>query len=330
MNQQTPPAVVREGYSPGWIVFSMAFGFLLPICTCSFLALSSLIILGSGGGSTTTQETGTGPAVAIIRVEGSIVHSDEATDTLGASSGRVIADIEAAVADPEVKAIVLRVDSSGGTVTGSAQIYEALLKVEKPVVISMVSTAASGGYYISMAGDYIFARPDTLTGSLGVIVTMVDASQLLEEYGVKVVSVTSGPHKDIGNPWSPLTTEQTEIFQASVDEAHDDFVQVIMSGRKMDEATVREIADGRFYTGRQALTLNLIDELGDLDEAVTKAAALGGITGEPRRIEYEQTPSFTDFFMGMSQQNQLSETDLFLQTMYKLSSPVLEYRFTGQ
>lgn len=330
MNQQTPPAVVREGYSPGWIVFSMAFGFLLPICTCSFLAFSSLIILGSGGGSTTTQETGTGPAVAIIRVEGSIVHSDEATDTLGASSGRVIADIEAAVADPEVKAIVLRVDSSGGTVTGSAQIYEALLKVEKPVVISMVSTAASGGYYISMAGDYIFARPDTLTGSLGVIVTMVDASQLLEEYGVKVVSVTSGPHKDIGNPWSPLTTEQTEIFQASVDEAHDDFVQVIMSGRKMDEATVREIADGRFYTGRQALTLNLIDELGDLDEAVTKAAALGGITGEPRRIEYEQTPSFTDFFMGMSQQNQLSETDLFLQTMYKLSSPVLEYRFTGQ
>jgi protease-4 len=98
----------------------------------------------------------------------------------------------------------------------------------------------------------------------------------------------------------------------------------------MDEATVREIADGRFYTGRQALALNLIDELGDLDEAVAKAAALGGITGEPRRIEYEPIPSFSDFFMGMSQQSQLSETDLLLQTIQKLSSPVMEYRFTGQ
>lgn len=326
----TPPA--RAGYSPGWLLGAMALGFLLPVCACALFFFGSLTALGSlGGNFAGTAATETGPAVAIVRVEGTISHTDDEDFVTGAGSGRVMADLRAAEADPDVQAIVLRVDSPGGTVTGSAQIYEVIRnEMTKPVVVSMAGTAASGGYYVSAPADYIFARPDTTTGSLGVILSLVNAQELITDFGVEVVAITSGPNKSIGSPWETLTEEQRVILEAFVDESYAEFVRIIADGRGLPESTVRELADGRIYSGRQALANGLVDELGDLPQAIAKAADLGGITGETRLVEYEHLPNFTDLLLGMNAAAQTTQADQIMGTVYDLLTPRLEYRYTGR
>lgn len=154
----------------------------------------------------------------------------------------------------------------------------------------MAGVAASGGYYISAPADYIIARPDATTattGSLGVVLTLYDAQELSEKVGVKVSSITSGPNKTIGSPWEDMTAEQQEILEAFIDESYDEFVRITANGRNLDTETVLALADGRIYSGRQALEVGLVDELGNFDDAVAKAATLGSIAGEPRTVEYE-------------------------------------------
>lgn len=324
---QIPP---QNGRLPIWILLSVTTGFLLPVCACGFL-FALVGILGAGSLSDTgptMTSTGGGDAVAIVRVEGPITSSDDSSLPT-ASSGRVIADLRAAEADDSVKAIVLRVDSPGGTVTGSAQIYEELLQVEKPVVVSMVGVAASGGYYVSAPADYIFARPDTVTGSLGVVLTLYNAEELIDELGVEVIAITSGPNKTIGSFWEDLTPEQRDIFETSIDESYEDFVQVIANGRSLPEATVREIADGRIYSGRQALALDLVDELGNFQDAIDKAAELGGIIGEPQIIEYERLPGFDQLLTGFSARLTQTQSDQIMQTISDLTTPQLQYRYIG-
>jgi protease-4 len=272
---------------------------------------------------------GTGDAVAVVRVEGAITASDNSDIITGATSGRVIADLETASADETVKAILLRVDSPGGSVTGSAQIYEALLEIEKPVVVSMAGTAASGGYYVSAPADYIIARPDTFTGSLGVIITTFNADELIADIGVDVITITSGENKDFASPWSELPEEQRAILEGLVDEAYADFVRVVAEGRDLSEERVREIADGRIYSGRQALELGLVDALGNFDDGLARAAELGGISGEPRVIEYERTPTLSDVFLGFSARLERSTADEVLETVSEMALPLLEYRYVG-
>lgn len=328
------PAVIHlksEGHGrlPAWILLSVSLGFLLPVCACGILMMVGLFSLGAVASTTpsTTSSSGSGDAVAIIRVEGAITHSDEPDVAVGAVSGTVMADLRAAAADETVKAIVLRVDSPGGTVTGSAQIYEAIAALEKPVVVSMSGVAASGGYYISAPADYIFARADTTTGSLGVVLTLYNTQALMEKVGVQVTSITSGPHKTIGNPWESLTPDQQAILQTTVDESYDEFIRVIVDGRGLPEADVRAMADGRIYSGRQALALGLVDELGDLQAAITKAAELGGISGQPRIVEYEHLPGLEDLFSGLSTRLNTSEAEQAMALINELTSPRLEYRY---
>lgn len=333
--------IVRErtiekeaGRSPLWIIASMVIGFTLPVCACIALFFTGIAGLGSldpTAGMGAQGDLGTGPAVAIVRVEGAIITTDDEDFINGAGSGTVIHDLRRAQENDDVRAIVLRVDSPGGTVTGSAQIHDFIRdEVTKPVVVSMFGVAASGGYYVSAPADYIFARPDTLTGSLGVIITLYDAQDLLDEIGLEVIDITSGPNKSIGNPWEELTPAQREIFEQIIEEGYDDFVRVIVEGRGLEEAAVREIADGRVYSGRQAQELGLVDELGDLREAIRKAADLGGISGEPRIIEYERLPSFQDFLVGFNSRLETSEADAVLQTVMDLTTPVIEYRYNGK
>ncbi|MCZ7667060.1 MAG: signal peptide peptidase SppA [Chloroflexi bacterium] len=206
-----------------------------------------------------------------MRVTGAIMSGDSSSaPAAGAVSGAVIADLEAAEADPSVKAIVLRVDSPGGSVTGSSQIWEVINELEKPVVVSMVGVAASGGYYISAPADYIIARPDTLTGSLGVIMTLYDATELIEKAGVKVIDITSGENKAIGSMFAEITPDQQEILETLMAESYDEFIRIIVAGRGMSEETVRVLADGRVYSGRQALENGLVDALGNFDDAIQK------------------------------------------------------------
>ena len=338
----TQPQVVyvqaesQKNRSPLWLLLGLVVGFALPLFACLLLMAGSVSLLGSlggemgGGMGNLNSGPLTGPAVAIVRVEGTILNNDDENFVNGAGSGRVIADLKAAEADPDVKAIVLRVDSPGGTVTGSAQIREAILEVSKPVVVSMAGTAASGGYYVSAPADYIFARADTTTGSLGVILTLYNIEDLIDEVGVDVISITSGANKGIGNPWETLTAEQEEILGVYIDESYEEFVRIIAEGRGLDETAVRELADGRIYTGRQALENGLVDELGNFDDAIAKAADMGGISGEPRIVEYERLPDFTSLLLGAQSRLNQSTADQVMSTIYEFTAPTLEYRYAGQ
>ncbi len=272
-----------------WVIVAVAL--VLLVC-CGGAMLVGLLALGSavsGGGL-----TGLGGTVAVIPVRGVITSGGGdgfATDAI-AYSERIIADLEAAEADPSIRAIVLEVNSPGGGVTPSAQIYRALREVTKPVVTSMGEVAASGGYYIACATQRIVVLPETLTGSIGVRWEFTNAEELLDTLGVEVDVIKSGPHKDTGALHRGLTEEERAIYQEIVDEAYGDFVTVVAEGRDLPVERVRELADGRVYTGRQALELGLADIEGDLDTAIEAAAELAGIEGEPniRRFERPVNP----------------------------------------
>jgi protease-4 len=332
--EPAPPQVIQiqpeKNRTALWVLIAVSIGFLLPVCACAVLlatAVTSLGILGTDGPS---SSSGTGDAVAIVRVEGAIFSSDDVDDfTTGANSAVVMADLRSAIDDPTVKAILLRVDSPGGSVTGSAQIYELVREIEKPLIVSMAAVAASGGYYISAPADYIIARPDTVTGSIGVIMTLFNADDFLNEWGIDIINITSGPNKAIGSAWEDLTPEQRGILEAFIDEAYEDFVQIIVDGRNLDEATVRQLADGRIYSGRQAQANGLVDGLGNLDDAIAKAAELGGISGEPRIVEYEHLPSFESFLTGFSTRLNHSQADQVLEAIDAFTLPAIEYRYVG-
>jgi len=311
-----------------WVLLSVAFGFFLPVCSCAVL-LGAAVIGVSTLGTGADTSSGFGDAVAIVRVEGVIDSGDAEEFGTGAISGVVIDDLKRAVADDSVKAIVLRVDSPGGTVTGSAQIHEALLEVDKPVVVSMASVAASGGYYVSAPADYIFARADTVTGSIGVIMTVFNAEELLTDIGVDVVTIASGPNKAIGSSWEEMTPEHREILDAFVAESYDEFVRVVADGRGISREAVTALADGRIYSGRQALDNGLVDELGNLEDAIDKAAGLGGISGEPRIVEYEHIPGFEQLLFGFASRLNRSEADQIIEMISEFTTPSLEYRYVG-
>jgi protease-4 len=327
----TPAAQVKSERTDRtvlWVLLSVIIGFFLPICSCAMLIAVSIASL-SFVGTDSAVRPGFGDAVAVVRVEGTITSGDENDFAAGAVSGVVISDLKAAAEDPTVKAIILRVDSPGGGVTGSAQIYEAVRALEKPVVVSMVSVAASGGYYVSAPADYIFARPDTVTGSIGVILTLYNAEELAQDLGVEIITITSGPNKALGSPWEELSPEQREILEDFVAESYEDFVRIVADGRGMSLAEARALADGRIYTGRQALQVGLVDELGNYEAAIAKAAELGGITGQPRIVEYERLPGLTTFLTGFASRLNQTQADQIMATIDEFMTPSLEYRYVG-
>ena len=226
--------------------------------------------------------------VAIVRVEGPIMDSSQA-----------VAELEAFGDDPMVKAIVVRIDSPGGGVAPSQEIYNAVKRVRKEqhktVVASMGTVAASGGYYIAVATDRILANPGTLTGSIGVIMQMANFQELLEKVGVKSVVIKTGKFKDLGSPFRPMVEEERQLLEAVMDDTLSQFIEAVAEGRSMDAAEVEQLADGRIFTGRQAKTVLLIDEIGDLHDAIKLAGELGGIEGTPRVLETTKPFSVQEF-----------------------------------
>lgn len=210
--------------------------------------------------------------IAVLNLNGVIMDQELSLFMEGYDHKQFLNMIDQASEDESVKAIILRVDSPGGEVGATAQIHEKLVELKenysKPIYISMGSTAASGGYYVAAPADKIFAETSTLTGSIGVIMENINYSELAENYGVHFNTIKSGKHKDIMSPSREMTKEEREILQSIIDEMYDDFVQVIVDGRGMSEAKVREVGDGRIYTGRQAKEVGLVDELGDFDDAL--------------------------------------------------------------
>lgn len=241
--------------------------------------------LGQGGLQGFGQD-----AVAVVYVDGTIQGGQGGGlfGEGGAYSEQIVRWLRRAEEDRSVKAVVLRVDSPGGGVTPSDEIRNQVVKLakKKSVVASFGSLAASGGYYVSAPATKIVANETSITGSIGVITIVPNLQGLLEKLGVETYIFTSGPHKDETSGLRPLTEEDREVLQILVDEAFARFVQVVSEGRGMSAEAVRKLADGRVYTGKQARAAGLIDEIGDLPEAIRLAAELGGIRGEPRVVRY--------------------------------------------
>jgi protease-4 len=244
--------------------------------------------------------SGGGPdKIAVVPVEGEIVSADSTVAGVQpTTTPEGLADaLQQAKDDASVAAVVLEVNSPGGGVTASDEMQQSILDFKrssgKPVVVSMGDVAASGGYYISTAADRIVANETTLTGSLGVIFALTNFSELADRYGVEQEVVKSGEFKDMGSSFRNLTPEEREILQSIVDESYDEFVAVIVEGRGLSEERVREIADGRIYSGEQAKELGLVDSFGGLDVAAGIARNLANVE-EATVVRYVESPSLRE------------------------------------
>jgi len=213
-----------------------------------------------------------GGRVGVVEVKGVISESDDVVDALK--------EFERSSA---VKAVVVRIESPGGGVASAQEIYDAILKLRKakPVVASLGGVAASGGYYVASACQAIVANPGTITGSIGVIMELGNVQGLLQKIGVQAEVLKAGEYKDMGSPVRPLTDSERRLFQEMIDSVHVQFIGAVADGRKMEEARVRALADGRIFSGEQARALGLVDALGGLQDAIAMAAERAGIVGEP-------------------------------------------------
>jgi protease-4 len=229
-----------------------------------------------------------GDKIAIVEIKGAITQS----------SG-IIEELQYYFEDDGVKAIILRIDSPGGGVGPSQEIHREIIKIKskKKVVTSMGSVAASGGYYIACASDLIVANPGTITGSIGVVMQFSNFEELLKKIGIKGVVLKSGEHKDVGSPFREMTPEEKRIMQEVLDNVHQQFIQAVAQGRKLDQSKVIQIADGRILTGEQAKNLGLVDQMGNLQDTIDITAKLVGIVGKPNVLYPKKRLSIFELLM---------------------------------
>jgi protease-4 len=224
-----------------------------------------------------------GAKVAVVEVQGVIgVGVDRGLDTEA-----IIRTLGEYRDDPAVRAVVLRIDSPGGVVAPTQEIFTAvrrLREAKKPVVASLGSVAASGGYYVAVSADRIFASPGTLTGSIGVVMQLANVEGLLKKVGVEYVVVKAGAYKDVGNFARAMTPEERRILQALLDDVYDQFIAAVAEGRGLDPQAVRAFAEGRIYSGRQAHGLKMVDDLGGLEDAIEAAAKMAGLPPKPKVV----------------------------------------------
>ena len=231
-----------------------------------------------------------GEKIAVVKIEGVILDSKD-----------IIEELREHRENKSVKAILLRIDSPGGAVAPSQEIYTEVLKIrdegKKKIVTSMGSVAASGGYYIASASDKIVANPGSVTGSIGVILELANVSGLMKKVGVESVVIKSGKFKDVGSLFRTMMPEERELLQGVIDDTYDQFVEAVSAGRGINKEDLIPIADGRVFTGRQAKKLGLVDELGSMQDAVKITADLAGIKGEPDLIEKKKKVSILERFL---------------------------------
>jgi len=253
------------------------------------LGLFAFLLIFSAAVTLLQRGVPIGEKVALIRIEGPIVDSKN-----------TIEELRDYVKDQSIKAIVVRVDSPGGAVAPSQEIYEEVKKagLKKNVVVSMGSVAASGGYYISSAATKIIANPGTLTGSIGVIMEVPNIEGLMNKIGVKTEVIKSGRHKDIASVFRGIGAEERGILQGVLDDVHWQFIKAVAEGRRIPLDEVKKIADGRVFTGKQALEKGLVDELGNLEDAIKTAGTLAGIKGEPEVVSKKEKFSLFEMLRG--------------------------------
>jgi protease-4 len=252
-----------------------------------YLGVAGLFVISVGGMS--RGEGGPalfGPRVAIVELEGVILEVDD-----------LVRDLKAHRENPSVRAVVMRINSPGGVVAPTQELHDAVLRLRqagKPVVASLGSVAASGGYYVAVACDQIYANPGTLTGSIGVIMQLANVEQLMKKVGVDYVVVKAGQFKDLGNFSRAMTSEERRVMQTLLDDVHGQFIGAVATGRKLAREEVVRFADGRVFSGVQAKELRMVDMLGGLEDAVLAAAKLAGIPAPPNVIQQRRRFSLVD------------------------------------
>ena len=254
--------------------------------------LNTLSLAGVTGINANVPKDKSGNIVAVYYADGDI-DDTKGKDRIGAL--RVISELEALQNDKDVKAVVLRVNSPGGSAFGSEQIWKQVrdLKAEKPVVVSMGGYAASGGYYISCNADYIYAQPTTLTGSIGIFGMVPDGSGLLDKVGISSETVSTNKFGGMMSFDRAMTEEEKALMQRSVNDGYDLFVARCADGRKMLPDDIKKVAEGRVWTGAMAKQLGLVDDLGGLDDAIAKAKELAEVE-DCTIITYPAKPSMLD------------------------------------
>jgi len=286
------------------LVFVLGFVFILAVFTATLPV-----------DSTEKVTSGAGEKIGLVEVNGVI-----------RSAADVNRQIKEYAGDSSIRAILIRVDSPGGDVVASQEIYEMVRTTRdggKPVVVSMGSIAASGGYYISCGSTRIVANKGTLTGSIGVIAEFLQLEEALKRLGVGVRVIKSGRLKDAGSPVREMTAEDASYFQHLMDDVHHQFALVVGQERSLDMKTVRTLADGRVFTGEEALALGLVDTIGTYEDAIMIAADLAGIEGEPSVVRERRRVRWWE---GWTQEAMQTVIDIKSEV---LDRPVLSYRFLG-
>lgn len=284
------PAAAPPKKSRAPMFFLGAFSGCLVVFGALFVLMIFVATAGEGSGELSLSPN----KVAVVPIEGEILEARETLDLLHKYAS-----------NPTIKGIVVRINSPGGAIAPSQEIYSTIRRIRresgKPVVASLDSVAASGGFYIAAACDPIIANPGTITGSIGVILQWFDMKELLQWAKVKPETITSGGLKDAGSPFRQMTDAERQYFQSVVAQLHSQFVRDVAEGRreKMQLEEVQKIADGRIFTGEQALEVKLVDELGTIDDAVRRAGALAGIEGEPAKVwPRPRDPGLLDLLAG--------------------------------
>jgi protease-4 len=227
-----------------------------------------------------------GPKVAVVEIEGIIIDGTAA-----------VRELREHTDNSAIKAIVLRINSPGGVVAPTQEIFSAIQrarKAGKPVVATLGAVAASGGYYVAAAADRIYANPGTLTGSIGVVMQMANLEGLLKKVGVDYVVVKAGAYKDVGNFARTMSPEERKMLQALLDDVYSQFVDAVAEGRGLERKEVLAFAEGRIYSGQQALALKMVDEMGGFEDAVEAAGKLANIQGRPKLVYPRRKFSFKD------------------------------------
>ncbi|MDR1084195.1 MAG: signal peptide peptidase SppA [Deltaproteobacteria bacterium] len=295
----------------GWPLAILILGLAI-IASCHFSTMNMVNSIGEN--LVAVSATGvTKPSVGVLAVEGEIMSSMWAVKTLKQFQE-----------DPNILAVVLRLDTPGGAVAPCQEIVETLRTMTKPVVASMGSVTASGGVYLAVAGDHIMANPGTLTGSIGVVMETIQVQGAMEKLGVKAEVFTSGQYKDIGSPFRDMKPEERAIIQTMVMEVYEQFVGEVIKGRpNLNEEKVRQMADGRVFSGQEALRLGLIDELGSFDNAVQKAIIMAKGSYDPT----EDIPLIYEDGRGTLIQRLLSSGQFFFKPSSILSQEGLKFLY---
>ena len=273
-----------------------------------FFALILLALFGISSITSEWVQQGTKNRIGIVDITGLI------TDSLYITN-----QVKKFRQDKRIRGIILRIDSPGGAVGPSQEIYDEVLKTResgKTIYASMGALAASGGYYIASAAEKIFANPGTLTGSIGVIMAFSNAKGLMEKIGLQPEIVKAGEYKDIGSPARAMTQKERNLLQSVVTDVHQQFIEAVASGRDISVAEVTKIADGRILTGRQAYSLNLVDQMGGLQVSIDQIAHKVGIIGSPKIIKETPRVGFLDWILKSTVNQSL---------INRSSTPSLEY-----